>query len=178
MENGNAFRAFTEQTIAELEGTQVVEYYGEPLPSELDGRIHAVIEKYTQASSADRAQFQGALPAAQSSLFGIYGHRAASLAARQQDRGWLVSGLIGFAIANAVIPEKRKVDVGLAVYFHVAEKLGLRPVDVFEEAARFAGEEMGRRLLVYGRRSDVTLSQYGWQELKTPEGVKYKFIYG
>lgn len=178
MENGNAFRAFTEQTIADLDGIQVVAYYGETLPCALDGRIRTIIEKYTQVSASDRTQFQEALPAAQSSLFGIYGHRAATLAARREDRDWLISGLIGFAIANAVIPEKRQVEVGLAVYFHVAVKLGLKPVDVFEEAAQFAAEEMARRLLVYGRRSDVTLSKYGWQELKTPEGVKYKFMYG
>lgn len=178
MENGNAFRAFIQQTIEDLDDLQVVTYFAEPLPTEHDGRLQAIIHRYTQANKEERSQFQQALPAKQRSLFGIYGHRAATLAARQESADWLLSGLVGFALANIEIPEKRKVEVGLAVYFHVALKLDLKPVDLFEAAAQFAGDEMAERLLVYGRRSDVTLSKYGWQELRTPEGVKYKFIYG
>jgi hypothetical protein len=178
MENGNAFRAFIQQTIQELTGIKVVDYFAEELPCELDGRMQTIIATYQQAAAAEREQFPQALPAQQLSLFGIYGHRAATLAARQQSEAWLLSGLIGYAIANATIPEKRRVEVGLAVYFHVALKLGLKPVDVFEEAAQVAAAEMAQKLLVYGRRSDVTLTKYGWQELKTAEGVKYKFTYG
>ena len=178
MENGNAFRVFIRQTISDLEEMNLVEYYGKALPCEIDGRFQAIIENYRQAPASDQALFRRSLPAEQSSLFGVYGHRAATLAARQAAKTWLISGLIGYALANATIPEKRKVEVGLAVYFHVALKLGLKPVDVFEETAQFAGSEMARRLLVYGRRTDITLSKYGWQEQKTAEGVKYKFIYG
>jgi hypothetical protein len=29
-------------------------------------------------------------------------------------------------------------------------------------------------LRVYGRRSDIGLRKYGWREIKTPDGVKYK----
>ena len=178
MENGNAFHAFTQQTIEALDGVMVVDYYAEPLPVELDGRMQVIVKRYQQASKEERNQFLQVLPPEQRALFGIYGHRAATLAARQQAQAWLLSGLVGYAIANAVIPEKRKVEVGLAVYFHVAVKLGLKPVDVFEEAAQFAPAEMAERLLVYGRRTDITLTKFGWKELNTPEGVKYKFIYG
>jgi hypothetical protein len=34
---------------------------------------------------------------------------------------------------------------------------------------------MAARLLSFGNKPDVTLKQYGWREIKTPDGVRYKF---
>jgi hypothetical protein len=178
MKNGNAIHTFIEDATALLGKIMVVTYYAEPLPCPVDQQIQAVVSRFTAVSAADRTQFQEALAPEHRSLFGIYGHRAATLAAREAGHDWLRSGLTGFAIANYTIPEKRKVEVGMAVYVHVAQKCGLNPVDLFEETAVYAAPAIAAAMLAFCRRSDITLSKFGWQELKTPEGVKYKFTYG
>ena len=97
------------------------------------------------------------------------------MAAREESRDWLLSGLIGNAIGNTIIPERRRIEVGLVVYMHVARKLAINPIDLFEEAAVYATAEFATTLHQFGRRGNVTLQQFGWKELKTPDGLKYKF---
>jgi len=178
MKNGNAIHTLIEDATAILGQIEVVTYYAEPLPCPVHEQIQAVVSRFTAVSSTDRSQFQAALVPEHRSLFGIYGHRAATVAARENDPDWLRSGLTGFAIANYTIPEKRKVEVGMAVYVHVAQKCGLNPVDLFEETAVYAAPTIAAEMLAFCRRSDITLNKFGWQELKTPAGVKYKFTYG
>ncbi len=177
MKNGNAIHTFIEDAVALLGDIDVVTYFAEPLPCVVDEQIRGIVSRFTAVTASERAQFQEALPPEHRSLFGIYGHRAATIAARQNDADWLRSGLTGFAIANYTIPQKRKVEVGMAVYLHVAQKLGLNPVDLFEETAVYAAPTIATELLAFCRRPDVTLTKFGWQELKTREGVKYKFNY-
>lgn len=178
MKNGNTFHTYIEDTLTLLNQIEVVAYYGKPLPYEVDQQINMIITRFTAVTPAEREQIQGALAPEHRSLFGIYGHRAATLAAREASADWLRSGLIGFAMANYTIPEKRKVEVGMAVYVHVARKLGLDPAKVFADAAVYAAPAIAAEMRAFSQRHDVTLSKYGWQELKTPDGVKYKFTYG
>ncbi|MCP4359064.1 MAG: hypothetical protein GY796_13695 [Chloroflexi bacterium] len=178
MKNGNAFLVFTNEVTAVLNQVEVVDYYAQLLPSQLDGRFQTILNRFTAATPAEREQFQAALSPQMRSLFGIYGHRAATLAAREEAADWLLSGLVGYGIANYTIPQKRKVQIGLAVYHHVARKLEINPIDLFEGAAQFVSAEIGGEMLLFGRKTDVTLNAYGWQELKTPEGIKYKFSFG
>ncbi len=175
MQNGNAFHGFMADAVTYLQQMQVIDYYQEPLPGEADERLASMVDRLMSATPAERERFQQALKSAQRSLFGIFGHRAATLAMRNADRAWLLRGLVGTAVANYTIPPKRNVEVGLAVFYHVARKLGMNTVDLFDEAAAFGGEAIAGNLRTFGRRSDVRLSSFGWQEVKTPEGVKYQF---
>jgi hypothetical protein len=175
MQNGNDFHVFIQDSIQFLSNLTVTTYYAEPLPADVDERMQAIVAKYMAAKEAQWAQFRDALAQEKRSLFGIYGHRAATLAAREASRDWLLSGLVGNAISNTVIPERRRVEVGLVVFMHVARKLAINPIDLFEEAAVFATPEYAQTLHKFGRRGNVTLQQFGWKELKTREGLKYKF---
>jgi hypothetical protein len=178
MQNGNLFSAFINEAVQFLAARQVVGYYQEPIPSTTDERLFGYCQRFMLASLPQRQQFQQALAQAHRSLFGIYGHRAATLAVRQESRDWLLSGLVGAIISNYIIPPKRHVESGLAVFYHCAHKLNLPPSELFAEAAQFAGFSLAIRLITFGNRTDVTLSQFGWQELKTAEGVAYKFSWG
>ena len=178
MQNGNAFSAFINEVVQCLDNKNVVDYYTESIPSDTDEMMSGYCQRFMLASAPQREQFQEALEQEHRSLFGIFGHRAATLAARQNSRDWLLSGLVGAVISNYIIPPKRNVEVGLAIFHHCAQKLGIAPSDLFAQAARFADFDLAARLLTFGNRTDVTLSQFGWQELQTPEGVKYKFSWG
>ncbi|KAA3664700.1 MAG: hypothetical protein DWQ04_04440 [Chloroflexi bacterium] len=178
MKNGDAFNAFLQETQQYLVGLQVITYYAAELPSEIDDRFGTVIARFMDVDADKRSRFLTALNESERALFGIYGHRAATLAARQESRKKLLQGLVGMTIANYTIPEKRRVEVALAVFHHVARKLETSPIELFEDAAVFANDDFAAILLAFSRKPDVTLRGYGWRELKTPDGVKYKFEWG
>lgn len=173
--NGQAFRAYLETALNVLDQLSVIEYYPSRLPSVADEVLMEVVNAFTAWPLPVRERFLGALPSEKRGLFGIFGHRLATLAVRESNPEYLRLGLVGNAVANYQIPPNRKVDVALAVFYHCARKLELEPQTLFEEAARFASDEMAVRMVTFGRRSDVTLKQFGWREIKTPEGILYKF---
>lgn len=173
--NGQAYRAYLESTLAVLERLTVIDYYPSPLPSPADEALADIVSAFTAWPLPARDQFLAALPADKRGLFGIFGHRAATLAVRTADTDKLRLGLVGCAIANVEIPPHRKVDAALAVFYHCARKLELEPQAVFGEAAQFATDEMAARLRAFGRRDDVTLKQFGWREIRQPEGVVFRF---
>jgi len=175
MKNGSAYRTFIDETIQYLSGLKVVVYYAEPIPSATDEKMKLIVERFKRGSAEEQERFQLALAQEHRSHFGIYGHRAATLAVRQNSRDWLLSGLVGAVIANYVIPPKRNIDVSLAVYHHCAQKIGVSPADLFTEAGQYAQPVLAEKLSSFGHRVDINLKQFGWQEQKTPDGVRYKF---
>lgn len=175
MQNGNAVIALLESATAVTSSTNITDYYAAPLPSDTDKQLRRIVTQFTALTPAQREQLLAGLAPAQRSLFGIFGHRAATLAARENAPDWLRSGLTGYVIANYTIPEGRQVQVGLAVYYHVARQLGLNPVALFRETAVYATPEMEREMLGYGRDGKITLHQHGWRERKTPDGVRYTY---
>lgn len=175
MENGNAFKAFLAETAVTLNQLDIASYYAVPLPDGVDETLREVCGRFQQASTAQRQQFLDALTQRQQSLFGIFGHRAATLAARLEDVDWLRDGLVGNVISNATTPSRRSEAHSMAVYHHVARKLGLVPGVVFAEAAAFAPDDLAQRMVQFGQRTDVVLRYFGWQEVKTPDGIRYKF---
>jgi len=158
-----------------LSGLTAIDYYPMPLPSPVDDVLSKIVSAYTGWPTAVREQFMESLPPDKSGLFAIFGHRAATLAVRESSPDWLRLGLIGNAIANYHIPDHRNVDASLAVFYHCARRLEIEPADLFDDVAQIATEEMADRLRAFGYRPDVTLKQYGWREIKTAEGVRYKF---
>jgi hypothetical protein len=173
--NGRAFQAYLETALAVLQGVNVVDYYQLALPDPLDETLFGIVSAYSALPGPQRERFVAALSPQQRSLLGVFGHRAATLSVREQDPERLRIGLVANAIANTVIPEKRNVDVALAVFHHCAQRLALDPVALFDEAAELATDEAAARMRAFGRRSDVTLQQYGWREMRTAEGVRFKF---
>lgn len=178
MQNGDAFNAFIEETGQTLQGKTVLAYYQEPLGSETDKKLDEVVTHFMAATAAEHERFQASLDKTTRSLLGIYGHRAATRAVREDKSALLLQGLVGMGITNYTVPPKRNVEVGVAIFHHCARKLGESPIELFDEAARYTSPHMATFFEEFGRRANVTLGRYGWQELKTPEGVKYKFEWG
>ena len=53
--------------------------------------------------------------------------------------------------------------MGWAAYFDCAERLGIDPVDLFDDAARERSPELRSLAAGFCRRSDVTLAAFGWK---------------
>lgn len=175
LENGNVFRAFVEESVAALQDVGAIDYYKRSLPDELDDELTEMVARFMVATAEQRSIFAEAFTEKRRAVFGIFGHRSATMSVRVEDPARLRRGLIGTTIASYTIPDKRNLAVSLAIYHHCARKLGVNPVDLFEDAAQFASDEFASILLQFGRQPDVTLRKYGWREIKTPEGVVYKF---
>lgn len=173
--NGTELAALIADAHADLAQLTVMAYYKRPLPDNADTRIAAIIRRLLTVTPAQRQQFLQALEPAERALFAIFGHRAATLAARQQDQGWLELGMLGTAVANFTLSPKRNLDASLIVFHHVTRKLGVNTVDLFDRVADRIGGEVAPRLRAFGRRSDVRLQNFGWRELRTLDGVQFKF---
>lgn len=178
-QNGNAFHAFTDTSINYLADKQVLAYYQEEIPSLTDAWFDETVAHFMAATAEQRDAFQASLTHNQRSLFGIYGHRTATRAVRENSAELLLKGLVGASIANYVVPETRRVDVALAIYHHCARKLDLNPADLFAQAADYASAEFVPMLIAFGNRNDVILRRYGWQERTDVDGqVYYRFKMG
>jgi hypothetical protein len=175
MENGNAFKAFLAETAVTLNKLDIATYYPAPLPVETDDILRHICGRFQQATPQERQLFLHTLTQQQKNYFGIFGHRAATLALRQNDPSWLKDGLVGNLISNAVVPPRRSESYSMAIFHHVAQKLGLSPAVLFAETAVFAPDEQAQRMIAFGKRSDIILSRFGWKEIKTPDGIKFKF---
>ncbi len=173
--NGNAFHAFTEDAVSYIAGIDALEYYRQPLPSEFDARFLAMVERYRAASATERALFIEALSASQRSLFGLFAHRAATMAVREENEALLQAAFLAVVIANKELDPTRTVELLLAVLHHCARKLGQSPSYLFDWAATFADEPLATRLEAFGHLEDVTLKKYGWVERRTPDGVQYAY---
>ncbi len=68
----------------------------------------------------------------------------------------------------------RDVLVGFAPYYDCALRLGVDPVGLFDGAAREAGTAVRELAVVFARRSDVTLKDFGWRLDEAPDGPCYK----
>ncbi len=177
MKNGTEFRTFVEETAVFLQETAVLDYFRHPLPGPLDERMGQIVDRFMAASPEQRGLFLAALGKSQRSLLGIWGHREATMGMREASRERLLRGLVGTAVAHHEL-DRGSLEAALAVPYHIARKMGVNTVDLYDEAAGFVSGDIGEALQRYGRRSDVGLRQYGWREIKTPAGVKYKISPG
>jgi len=157
--------------------TPIIEYHRQPMPSPMDEELRAIVTAFQQLSADERDAFISALPHPTRKLFGIYGHRAATIAVRQDEPDWLRSGLIGTVIANDGMDDGRKIITALVVPQHCAIKLKMDLAELFEETAVYAHPPLSDQIL-NASRTPLSLRTFGWQELKTADGIRYKFGMG
>jgi hypothetical protein len=176
--NGQAFRAYLQSALAVLTPLTALAYYQEPLPSATDDVLAEIVNVFTAWAQPQRERFLAALPEDKRGLFAIFGHRAATLAVRQLKPDLLRLGLVGCVIARADDPPGNQgtgLSAALAVFYRCARMLEIEPDPLFEEAAGYASDDVGSQLRAFGRRPDVRLKQFGWREIRTPDGVRFKF---
>ena len=153
-------------------------YYQQPIPSTYDFFLDETVRSMISARVEQRAEFQALLTKHCRSMFGIYGHRAATRAARDNRSGLLQLGIAAAVFANYVLPDNRRLEVSLAVYHYVAQKLDLEPAALFSAASDLAAPDLAAKFAAFGHRDDLVLSQYGWKEIDTPDGIRFKFSWG
>ncbi len=175
MKNGNALQAYTEELNSVSGDYTALRYFQEPIPAAIDYRFDTAVQEFMKLSDKEREIFQSSLTPASRALFGIYGHRAAMRANREGQQDLLRLGLIASVIANCIVPDNRRLEVGLAVYHHSAGKMGLNPATLFANAADYATADLALRYVSFGNRADVTLHKYGWKEVDSGDGIQFRY---
>jgi hypothetical protein len=104
-----------------------------------------------------------------------YGARHAVMALRRGSATLLRDALLAYAICQVVrARDDRDVMVGLAVFYFVAQQVGLVPSDLFGEIASYLPDGWVPDLLrEFGARQDITLKAFAWQLVQTPDGPDF-----
>lgn len=173
--NGDVVQSLLSEVAGLAARVDLVSYYAEPLSSATNERLAELVAAYMDLNPRQRSAFLAGLPPGAAGLFGIAGHRLATLAAASESREMLLTGLVANAISSYDPSPRRDPETALAVFHHCARKLGVEPRELFEEAASYAGEGYVETLRAFGRREDVTLARFGWREMRTPDGVRFSF---
>jgi hypothetical protein len=106
---------------------------------------------------------------------GRYGFRCAVVALRQGSPALLRDALLAYAICQVGrARDDRDVMVGLALFYFVAQQVGLVPSDLLGDiAARLPGGWVPDLLRAFGARQDITLKAFRWQLVQTPDGPDF-----
>jgi hypothetical protein len=142
------------------------------IPADGDADAEAVLGLARDGVTAD---LLGCLNGRDLIALNRYGARHAVIALRQGSAALLRDALLAYAICQAVrAVDDRDVMVGLAVFYFVAEQVGLVPSDLFAEVASCLPDGWVPDLLCeFGVRPDITLKAFGWQLVQTPDGPDF-----
>lgn len=101
----------------------------------------------------------------------------AALRARSLER--LQQGFSRYVQAEAVAPgwDPRDAMINLTPFVDCARRLGHDPVSVLGPIAATGADWFGETFDSFARRTDVTLSAFGWSIAETPEGPSYRFAF-
>jgi hypothetical protein len=104
-----------------------------------------------------------------------YCWRQSTMALREGSAARLRGALLAQAIcAVGRNPDDREVMVGLAVQHYVAQQIGLVSADLFAEIASYLPDGPWPDLLRwFGTQDDITLEDFAWQLVETPDGPDF-----
>jgi hypothetical protein len=108
-------------------------------------------------------------------LLARYGFRHAVIALRRGSPALLRDALLAYAICQVGrARDDRDVMVGLAVFYFVAQQVGLVPSDLLGDvASRLPDGWVPGLLRQFGARQDITLEAFLWQLVQTPDGPDF-----
>jgi len=154
-------------------------YLQRPLPDDLDRVVADFLDQYRQADEAGRAQARGALSLKHARTLGAYAERLATLAVREGSAELLSRGLLAALVAGSCSQQDlRDVLVTIAPLQRSAERLGVEPVEAFEQAALVAGPDTPDVLREFPRRApaDRSLAAFSFVERDAPDGLLYEYV--
>jgi hypothetical protein len=145
-------------------------YYRSRIPCAHDSEIARVIRAFSAATPREQAVFRAGIDQHRADLLHVWSERLAALAVRLDSGRPLVLGLVGLSVAQGGDAEALLV---APLHRRSAEKLGLDPVRLFDEAAGLT-DLAGARWLGDLRDSDEQPEDAGYVEDDDGEGFRYE----
>jgi hypothetical protein len=146
-------------------------YYRSRIPCPADSEIARAVRAFSDATPREQAAFRTGIDQARADLLHVWSERLAALAVRLDSGQPLVLGLVGLSLAQG--SDEREALLVAPLHRRSAEKLGLDPVRVFDEAAGRT-DLAGARWLADLRDSDEQPEDAGYVEDDDGEGFRYE----
>jgi hypothetical protein len=141
-----------------------------------DDKAMAFANQLKTVPAKQRASLRKLIGEHERSSLSPYVSRADWLALEEKSSLRVLSGLIIQALILPDHEDERDVMVALAAAHVVCEQLGFKTVELFDEAATFAGEGVSAVFKQFGKRKDVTLEGFGLQRIDTAGGPRIRQI--
>ena len=132
-------------------------------------------ELYRTASDAQRTWVRSRIDGKCGGKLGLFGLRAAVLAARERSVALARAALIAFAIVDLAEGDIRDTLIGFALVVHCATLAGADVPALLRETAAFAGRAMQT---LYGEWADnypevSRIGSMGWRQVETEQGIGF-----
>ena len=149
-------------------------YLQRSLPCELDVAVTSVVDDYIAGTESERATVRAAFDTGQSFGWLVYAERMASLALRTMSRLVLLQGLVALIIEGFRLDARENIPI-LSLLNRSAEKMGIDPSVLFNEATRLAPEPTATQFKKFSDRSpdQKSINAMGYQELESEGGLLY-----
>ncbi len=146
-----------------------------PIPDPLDDRISRLIQAWMQLPSELRENEAASITDEQAGVLRAYSERIASWAVRTKDAKLLVFGLLAIGIDGGSVDWREDILL-LSLHHDAAQKVGVAPEIVFEEAARLLPTSVEDALMAFLKRSpdDQSLESMGYKEAADRDGFRYQ----
>lgn len=150
-------------------------YSNKPMPCDLDDDFHDLISLFSQASHTEREAMLKGVDAKIAGALMAFSWRMGIWGARKNSREMLLKGLIALVIDGGKSDIRDTISI-MPVLYHSAEKIGIDPQNLFDEAADYYPNDVARILGKFPKRkpADRSLQAFDYMEVSTPEGIDYK----
>jgi hypothetical protein len=135
-----------------------------------------ICERYRSATTIQQAWLRSRIGRSIAGNLGVFGLRAAVLAARERSPSLARTSLIAFAIVDLSKGDIRGVLIGLSLICHCGSLSGAEMPALFREVASLAGQALSAVYNEWANRyPDVQgISSMGWREIETDEGIGFR----
>jgi hypothetical protein len=146
-------------------------YYRSRIPCPEDSAIARAIHAFAEATPREQAAFRAGIDRSRAGLLQVWSERVAALAVRLDSSRPLVLGLVGLSLSAQ--DDEGEALLIAPLHRRSAEKLGVDPIRIFDEAAGRT-DLAGARWLAEMRDSEDQPEDAGYVEDDDGEGFRYE----
>jgi hypothetical protein len=145
-------------------------YYRSRIPCPEDSAIARAINAFADGTPREQAAFRAGIDRSRAGLLQVWSERVAALAVRLDSPRPLVLGLVGLSLA---LDDEGEALLIAPLHRRSAEKLGVDPIRIFDEAAGRT-DLAGATWLAEMRDSEDQPEDAGYVEDDDGEGFRYE----
>ena len=156
-----------------LEADRNAGYLPRPIPDPLDEEIRELVDPVLDSGSW--SALRARITPAHHAVLRVFAERMASLAVRRRDPELLEIALVALALGGLDSGSREALAIVPLVY-RSAERLEVDPQELFEDVARYVGDEAAAQLRAFPQRSprNRSIGAMGYEEARDEGGFRYR----
>lgn len=150
------------------------------IPSARDAEIARFVDGLAAATNEDREVAAERLDSTTTRVFITFAERAATLAVRRQEAGWVLRGLLALSLVWRHAVDVRPAIPVLGLLYDAAGRAGGLATDIFQRAAELAPGDVSPLFHDFLTRGDLDdiLDEMGYQVGTDGQGFRYRRLWG